>query len=167
MKKTAIGVVITAVLFSWLGFHVGHGAGIDRANESWREFSTLTEIERNLRVPSEALYWNYDVATEAEKVLLEDYSNHGIETLLPYFFVSRGGTLPDAHRSVGPGEIVESSSVRWWVYHTSEYCKDLRLQIASGQRIGNFLKSHPNAYPEVLRPLLARLTGFRERHARL
>lgn len=160
-------VIIVAMSFiSWsLMVHLQLQKLEDEIADKETRFAMM-ELQRQLQVPSEALYFDPKLNMELAALRMKSYANYGVTSFLPYSnIVTNGGSYYGNSRefpAVGDNDrhltvLANSSPENYWLNHLGGPCSGLAGEINDNKRLGGYFKQHPEEFDQHIRPLIVRL----------
>ena len=128
----------------------------------------MIQLQRELQVPSEMLYFDYvNLLEESAELRLKSYTNYGVTTYLPYTNLIRGDRWASSN---GQDEFPVKtawdlgfvSPEHYWLNAVRHPCGSLAYQIKRDSELGAYLKHHPEEFDLYIRPFLVRLLDASE-----
>ncbi len=121
-----------------------------------------------LRVPSEALYYDSDAMEEISEIRMRYWKEHGTDTFWPYRDVFYSyNQIPDTAVRHGINKAIsleDKDTVRvrsyehWWSNNATIGVGQLALDFQLDQGLGPYFEENPDKFDKVIKPWVLRLT---------
>lgn len=152
-----VGFVLLIGLVGWTALLCQQVHELQKQRELSRGCVRLIEAQQKLLVPSEVIYFYWDVETmiAVAEARLKSYASLGLDSYLPYSCLWYGGReTPTSSKLVTH---IREGLEDYWINTVPDVCHNIAYHIESEIGLGLYLKQNPELFDAHLRPLLVRL----------
>ena len=158
-----VSIVVVMCLASWSMYSYFQIRKLEQEMAAKQIRSEMMQLQRDLQVPSEMLYFDYvNLQKELVELRFKSYTNYGLTTYLPYtnlitadrWASSNGQDEFPVETAWNLGNV---SPERYWLNAVRQPCHHLAYQINRDAELGAYLKHHPEEFDLYIRPFLVRL----------
>lgn len=159
-------LVIGLCLLSWALMSQMHLRALKKEIAEKEMRFAMMQLQHELKIPTEALYFDFRLGGEINTLRLKGYRNYGVTRVLPYANLrsaSGGITMQNGMREfpiedrTDSTDLQNSSPENYWLNHVGHPCVALAGQMTDGTGLGGYLKQHPEKFDKHIRPMVVRL----------